>query len=311
MGSGRRSAKSSLPLLALAITAIWGFNFVVIKVATDGVPPLLLAGLRFTLLSVPAVLFVRPPRAHWLLVAGYGFFLGVGEFGLLFTAIKLGAPTGLSSLVLQSQAFFTAVLAAVFLGERFSVHSAVGMLIASSGLALIGFQGDVSGAQGGQFALAIAMVVAAALMWAVANVLARKIGGVGPLRLIVWSSLAAPLPLFALSWYFEGRAAIALALTSLSAQSVGALAYLVVLSTLFGYGAWNHLIVTHGAGRVAPFSMLVPLFGLVSGSLFLDEVFRATHAIAAALLLIGLAVHTFGLRWFAPRTPAALRDQRP
>jgi O-acetylserine/cysteine efflux transporter len=292
----RNRANGTLSVLALAITAIWGFNFVVIKVATDGVPPLFLAALRFTFLSVPAVLFVRPPPAHWLLVASYGLFLGVGEFGLLFTAIKLGAPTGISSLVLQSQAFFTALLAAMFLGERFGWHSALGMLIASAGLALIGWQTDSPGAWGGHFVLELTMLIGAALMWAVANVLARRIGAVGPLRLIVWSSLASPLPLFALSLQFEGSAAIGAALDSLTPLTIAALAYLVVLSTLFGYGAWNHLIVKHGATRVAPFSMLVPLFGVLSGAIFLDESFGLLHAIAAGLLLLGLAVHTFGLR---------------
>ena len=117
-----------LPLAALVITAIWGFNFVVIKVGTEGVPPLMLAALRFVLVAFPAVFFVRAPRARWTWIAAYGLLLGVGEFGLLFTAIKLGAPAGLSSLILQAQAFMTALLAALFLRERFSARSALGIV---------------------------------------------------------------------------------------------------------------------------------------------------------------------------------------
>src|SRR6185436_17512678 len=120
-----------LPLYAVAIAAIWGFNFVVIKVGVEHMPPLLLAALRFTFSAVPGVLFVRRPRAPWALVAAYGLFLGVGEFGLLFTAIRLGAPAGISSLILQSQAFFTALLAALFLGERITWSTAAGTLIAA------------------------------------------------------------------------------------------------------------------------------------------------------------------------------------
>jgi len=287
------------PVLALGITIVWGFNFVVIKVGTDGVPPLLLAGLRFAFLAVPAVFFVPAPRAAWWLVAGYGLFLGVGEFGLLFSAIKLGAPAGLSSLILQAQAFFTALLAAIFLRERLRVASVLGMLVAAAGLALIGVQGNRPGAWGGHFELALAMLLAAAGMWAVANVLAKRIGAVGALSLIVWSSLASPLPLFALSLVFEDGAAIRAALTQPSWLSLGALLYLVVLSTLFGYGGWNHLIVEHGAGRVAPFSMLVPIFGVSSGALCLGERFTWLHVWAALLVLLGLGLHVLGTRDFA------------
>ncbi|HVR61462.1 MAG TPA: EamA family transporter [Polyangia bacterium] len=275
---------------ALALTVAWGFNFVVIKVGIDGVPPLLLAALRFVLVAVPAVFFVRRPAAPPAWVAAYGLFLGVGEFGLLFTAIKLGAPVGVSSLVLQSQAFFTALLAAWFLGEPFRRRSVVGMLIAGAGLALLGLGKNLSG-WGDHAAAAFIMLVLAALMWAVANVIARRLGDIGALSLIVWSSLAAPLPLFVLSLIFEGRAAIAQSLRTLSWLSVGALAYLVVLSTLIGYSVWNHLIVKHGAGRVAPFSMLVPIFGVSSGAIFLHERFTSQHVLAALLVLVGLAIH--------------------
>lgn len=288
-----------VPLAALAITAIWGFNFVVIKVGTDGVPPLLLAALRFTFLALPAALFVRRPKAPWALVACYGLFLGVGEFGLLFTAIKLGAPAGLSSLILQAQAFFTAALAALFLGERFAARSALGMLIAAGGLAVIGWQSDQVGAWGGHFGLALAMLLASALMWGVANVLAKRIGRVGAFNLLVWSSLASPAPLLALSFAYEGPDAIVSALRSLSWLSVGALFYLILLSTVVGYGAWNYLIVEHGAGKIAPYSMLVPIFGMLSGALVLGETFTRYHAFGAALVLVGLAVHALGDKLFA------------
>jgi O-acetylserine/cysteine efflux transporter len=283
----------ALPAWALLITAIWGFNFVVVKVGTAEVPPLLLAALRFLFVAFPAVFFVAPPRAHWGWVAGYGLFLGVGEFGLLFTAIKLGAPAGLSSLILQAQAFFTALLAALFFRERLDLRSWLGMLIAASGLALIGWQGSVPGAWGGHFAAALAMLLLAALMWGVANILAKRIGAVGPINMLAWSSLAVPLPLLALSFGLEGPDAMVRALTSLSPSSIGAIVYLVVLSTFVGYGAWNHLIVEYGAGRVAPYSMLVPFFGVSAGAIFLGERFTEVHALAAALVMVGLALHAW------------------
>jgi O-acetylserine/cysteine efflux transporter len=265
----------------------------VIKVGIDGVPPLLLAALRF-LFVLPAIFFVRRPATPWRLIAAYGVFLGVGEFGLLFSAMKIGAPAGLSSLILQAQAFFTALLATVFLRERFKFQTAIGMIIAASGLLILAWRGNQPGAWGGHFALAITMLIGAALMWAIANILAQRIGSVGGLSLMAWSSLASPVPLVALSLIFEGPTAIGAALRHVSWLSVAALFYLVLLSTIVGYGVWNVLIVKHGAGRVAPFSMLVPILGLTSGAIFLGEPFTAWHAVAAVLVLVGIAVHVFG-----------------
>jgi O-acetylserine/cysteine efflux transporter len=289
----REQGRLALPAWALLITAIWGFNFVVIKVGTSEVPPLLLAALRFLFVAFPAVFFVSAPRARWTLVASYGLFLGVGEFGLLFTAIKLGAPAGLSSLILQAQAFFTALLAAMFFRERLELRSWIGMLIAACGLGLIGGQGSVPGAWNGHFGAALTMIILAAFMWGVANILAKRIGAVGPVNMLVWSSLAVPLPLIALSFVFEGQPAIVHALTSLTPKAIGAILYLIVLSTLVGYGAWNHLIVKYGAGKVAPYSMLVPIFGLSGGAIFLGEKFTEVHAVAALLVMAGLALHAW------------------
>jgi O-acetylserine/cysteine efflux transporter len=279
---------------ALLTVLIWGFNFTVIKVGVAGVPPLLLACLRFAFSAFPAVLFVRRPDAPWRLLAGYGLLLGVGQFSLLFMAMKLGAPAGLSSIILQSQAFFTAALAAAYLGERIRLHNVAGMLVAGSGLLVFALSGG-----GDARALTLpltAMLLGAAFFWAAANVAAKKMPRADGFGLVVWSSLFSPLPLLGLSLAFEGPQRIASALAGLSARSLGAQAYLVLASTIFGYGVWNRPIVRHGAGRIAPFSLLVPVFGVSSAALVLGERFTALDAAASVLVLGGVAVHVFGGR---------------
>jgi O-acetylserine/cysteine efflux transporter len=284
---------------ALLIAAIWGFNFVVIKVGVASIPPLMLATLRFTFSVFPAIFLVRKPAASWKSLAGYGLFLGVVEFGLLFTAIKLGAPAGLSSLILQSQAFFTALIAAVVLKEKIRAHNLAGMLVAGGGLALIAMsQADGSA----RLSLPLLfMILASAIGWAAANVIARTMPGSNGFALVVWSSLFSPVPLAVLSLVFEGPRQIAGAVRDLGWLSFGALAYLVVMSTLIGYGLWNRLIMRHGASRIAPFSLLVPIFGVASAALFLGEQITAHDAVAAGLIMAGLAVHVFGWRMGKPR----------
>lgn len=284
----------SVITLALLVAAIWGFNFVVIKIGVGEMPPLFLAGLRFVLSVVPAIFFVRKPAVSWAKLAAYGLLLGVGEFGFLFTAIKLGAPAGLASIALQSQAFMTAVLAALLFRETIRGGTWAGLVLAAAGLVLLAL--PESGGVPSLAALPAAMILLAAFFWAGANLVARTMPGADALGLMVWSSLFSPLPLFALSLGLEGPSAILGALRDIKPVTVGSVLYLAYLSTLVGYGVWNALIMRHGASRVAPFSLLVPVFSLSSAAIFLGEGFSARDALAAALVLVGLVAHAFGSR---------------
>jgi O-acetylserine/cysteine efflux transporter len=281
--------------LVLLVTAVWGFNFIVIKVGVAGVPPLFLAALRFIFSFFPAFLFVRRPKVSWFLLAAYGLCLGVGEFGFLFTAIKLGAPAGLSSIILQSQAFFTVLLASTVLKEKIRFRSISGMLISGAGVLLIAVSEHRTGTAGFTSGL-LSMVLVAAFFWAAANIIAQKMPETDGLSLVVWSSLFSPVPLLILSLVFEGPASIILSLKGLQPVSAGALAYLVLLSTLFGYGVWNQIIIRYGAGRVAPFSLLVPVFGIASSTFVLHERISVWDALASVLVLLGLVVHLSGKR---------------
>lgn len=283
-------------ILALVVVAIWGFNFVVIKLGVGDVPPLLLTGLRFLFAAVPAVFFVTRPACAWPWVVAFGLVLGVVKFGLLFTAIKVGMPAGLSSLVLQMQAFFTMGLAFVLLGERPRGVQIVGAVIAAAGVAVIAATRTGADTAPGPFV----MVLAAAACWGVANIITKKVGRVDMLSFVVWASLVAPVPLFALSWAIEGPAAIGAALAHPTAIGIGAIAYLAWPTTVLGFGVWSGLLSRHPTATVAPFSLLVPVFGLTSAWMVLGEPIGGGEAIGAILVIAGLVVNVFGPR-FAPR----------
>lgn len=280
---------------ALAIVLVWGVNFVVIKWGVADVPPLLLGALRFTLAALPAVLLVRRPAVPWRWLAAYALTVGVGQFGLLFSAIKLGMPAGLASVVLQAQAFFTLLLASLVLGERWKAAQLVGLLCALAGLALIGV-----GKGGNMTLIGFALTVAAALSWAASNVVVRLIGRAGyrvePLGLVVWSSLIPPVPFLLLSLWLEGGERIVAALGHFSLSSLLAVAYLAFVATLFGYGLWSRLLARHAANKVAPFSLLVPVVGLIAASLLLGEHLSAGQAVGSLLLLGGLVINVLGER---------------
>ena len=279
--------------LALVVIVAWGLNFVVIKVGLDGVPPMLLGALRFTLAALPAIFFIKRPALplRWLLA--YGLTISLGQFAFLFSAMAVGMPAGLASLVLQSQAFFTLFLAALLLGERLRASNLLGLLIAAAGLLLIGLQ------SGGAMTLAgLALTICAAAMWGMGNIITKKVGRVDLLALVVWGSLIPPLPFFALSWLLEGPALIESSLRGIGLSSILAIVYLAFAATLLGYGLWSRLLSRYPASQIAPFSMLVPVIGLSSSAWLLDEQLSQLQMAGALLVMVGLLVNVFGARVF-------------
>lgn len=286
-------------LLALVVIVVWGLNFVVIKVGLDGLPPMLLGALRFALVAFPAVFLVKRPQLPWRWLIAYGVTISLGQFAFLFEAMNNGMPPGLASLVLQSQAFFTLFFAAIFLGERLRVASVVGLLVAAGGLALIGSENS---AQVPLFALLLTLC--AASMWAMGNIITRRFGNIDLVALVIWGGLIPPLPFFALSWCMDGPQVIENALRGISWSSILSLIYLAFIATMLGYSLWGRLLSRYPAGKVAPFSLLVPVVGLSSSALLLDERLTALQGWGALLVMGGLLINVFGPRLLAARSAA-------
>ncbi|TRO31012.1 O-acetylserine/cysteine exporter [Pseudomonas sp. ALS1279] len=278
-------------LLALLVIIVWGLNFVVIKVGLHGMPPMLMGALRFMLAAFPAILFVRRPQVPLRWMLAYGMTISVGQFAFLFYAMYVGMPAGLASLVLQSQAFFTLFFAALFLGERLRGSNLFGLLVAASGLVLIGLQGGQAMTLAG-----FALTIAAASMWALGNVVTRKLGKVNLVGLVVWGSLIPPLPFLALSLWLEGPELISQSLRSLGLDSLLVLAYLAFGATILGYGLWSRLLSRYPASQVAPFSLLVPVVGISSSALLLGERLGSLQMVGAALVMAGLLINVWGGR---------------
>ena len=191
--------------LTLAVVTVLGFSFVPIKVGLREMPPFALAALRFFFAAVPLVFFIKRPRMPWRSIAGYGFAIGVCQFGVLFLGIKLGMPAGLASVVIQVQVFFTIGLAIAFLGDRLQRQNLIGAAIAAAGIVLLGAYKLSSGAN--STFVGFLLVIVAAFAWAVGNIIAKRAAAehdTDMFALVVWSSLVPPLPLAALSYLFEG-----------------------------------------------------------------------------------------------------------
>ena len=284
------SAQAALPwrhaALAVAIMAIWGSNFVVMKLGLAHLPPLLFAGLRFLFNVAPAIFFIPRPPVPWRDLAAYGLLIGVGQFGLVFFALDGYITPGLASLVIQMQVFFTIGLAMRINDERLRPMQGLALGLAASGLVLIGAHTDAQTSVAG-----LLLTLAAALCWACANMVARRAGRVDMLGYVVWSSLFAVPPLFALSLIAEGPAAILRGVEQADAATWVAVFWQSVGNSLFGYAAWAWLLARHPAALVSPMALLVPVFGLATAALWIGEPLPVWKLAATALVLGGLALN--------------------
>lgn len=273
-------------LLAVGVAALWGVNFVVVAVGLKTLPPLLMLAVRFVIASLPILVVPRPALSwpHLIAICSTMFIL---QFALLFMAMARGMSPGMASVILQSQAVFTPIVAAIFLKEQPSLRQVVGIGIAVLGMGVVG--STVAG--GGITAVGVLLILGAALTWSVGNIQMRAAGQQNIVALIVWMSVVPPLPMFAASLILEGGPVeLAHAVTHMGWTGLGAILYTVIGSTYGGYCGWAYLLKHHRATTIAPFSLLVPIFAAVASSLFLGEHFGDTRLVGMALVMAGLAV---------------------
>jgi len=279
--------------IGLIIAVLWGLNFTAIKLGLADMPPLLLITIRLIIVCIPAIFFLPKPPVGWRQLIALGLTMNVGQFAFLFVGIKLGMPAGLSSLVHQSQAFFTLVFAALILGERWKWNNILGLIIAAGGMVVVGSQQS-----GSMTAAGFWLTLCASSSWGMGNVIIRRASKDTPpfsmLSLVVWASAVAILPLGLLSLLFEGPAVWKTAWESLNWVTLGSIVYLAYFASLCGYGLWGRLLSHYPAAIVAPFSLLVPIIGMSSAVLLLKETFSLWQIIGAILVMLGLAVNIFG-----------------
>ena len=295
-------------LQALLVVLIWGVNFVVIRWGLNEVPPFLLAAARFSLVVFPAIFFIKKPNVPWRWLIAYGLFNSFGQFAFLFWAMKVGMPACLASVVHQAQVFFTLIFSVLILQQRTPVTQWLGLMIAVLGLALIAYGKNVGSAAGMQMTtVGLLLNLLGAASWAMGNVVVSAMRRAGiqpePFGLVIWSSLIPILPFLLISGLFERH--VYPDWQAISWHSIVSALYLAWAATLLGYGLWSRLLSQYEPNRVAPFTLLVPVVGLLTAWLVLGERLNQWQLWGSACLLIGLAVNVLGLRawraWLAWR----------
>ena len=272
-------------LLALVVTSLWGFSFVVISYAFEAFPPLLLAFLRVTTASLPVLVLIRPPRVPLRLFIALSFMLAVLQHVAMLTGISFGVPGGIASVLVQSQVFFTTALAYIVLKERPVAIQYIGIAIAAAGMAVIAIS-----LPGGGSLLGFMAVLGCAAAWGVSNILFKLIKVVDLIRLLAWCHLPAVPIIFGLSYAFEGGPKMIDRLISADATHYLATIFLGLISTSIGYLIWSTLMRRHSATLIAPFSLLIPIFGMTFMATLRGEAFGTLRIVGAVLVMVGLAL---------------------
>ena len=278
-------------LIAFLVAFLWGSNFAVLKFSLIDLPPMFMAFLRFACVSIPAIFFVPRPRVPWKYFISFPMFFSVGQFSFLFFALAMGMSAGLSSLLMQSQIFFTLILSVYYFKERPLIHQLLGIAIAVVGLLFIG-----SSVQNTRMStLGFCLTLLASACVACGNMVARKVAqlaNVNIFHFVIWTNLLAIGPFFILSYCFDGLENMSKALHSLNLPVILAILYQAIFSTVIGFGLWAYLFRHNSPIKVVPYSLLIPIFGLLVAYISLGESLSGVQWTGACLLMLGLIVNT-------------------
>jgi O-acetylserine/cysteine efflux transporter len=286
--------------LAVLVMVIWGFNFVVAKTGLTELPPIFMMGLRFAFSAALLVPFVAVPRGRMKEIAALSIVLGAAHFSMMFTGLKtIDAST--AAIAIQLQVPFSALLATVLLNDPPGWRRMAGIAVAFGGVVLIAGEPRFADSL-----WALGLVIGAAFVWAVANIQVKQMGRIDEMALLAWMSVMAAPQLFLLSWMLEeGQVAATQAATW---RGWGAVAYQSLAVMAIGYAIWYRMLARHNISAVVPYTLLVPVVGVASAVVWLDETLTARIVVGGAITLAGVAIITLRRPHLADPLPDAQTD---
>jgi len=267
-------------LMAIAVPLIWGTGFVVAKGAISEFPPILLMAFRFLVTSLVLVWFVKPPIGQLRALFLIAIVAAAIQYSLTFSGLK-GLDAGFAALIVQLEVPFLVILGAILLGERPSQRKWLGIIIAFVGVGLLVGKVEFNNAWG-----SVILVILGALTWAIGQIFVRKLKNIDGLTITAWTAVFATPQLFIMSLIFESDHVNLILSADLSI--LWAVLYLGLIMTALGYYFWNTLIRTYEIEKVAPFLLLLPVFSLLGGVIFLEELVSTVKILGGLIVILGV-----------------------
>lgn len=288
--------------LALLVVIIWGSTFTVIKLGLNGMPPMVLVALRFTVAAIPAVFLIKKPDISWKYLVAYGLTAGLGQFACDIYSLYLGMPAGLASVIMQTHVFLTFIFAFIILKDKIDGKEILGLIIATIGIILLSLNvglGEIVTVP----PVSLFLQLLAAGFWAMSSIVVKlaaksarkekkKLDVFG---LVVWSSLIPIIPFFIFGMLLDSPKIVYKSIIGLDLNYILIIIYLSYAATLFGFSIWGRLLRSYDAGKVALLSLLVPVSGLLIGWFVMGEVLSPVQIMGVITVILGLLVAYYGV----------------
>lgn len=270
-------------LIAITIALVWGVNFVMAKFGLQHFPPLFLMALRFLLVAAILLPFVPKPQQRFRDMFLMSITYGIGYHALVFTAVYLGLDVSTSIIGVQMNVPFTSLIGAYYLKDHLGWRRIIGMAIAFGGIIIIAGSPNVLGNP-----LAFAMVIGAAFCWALYNIQVKKLGTIEIMPFLAWVSLFTAIEMFILSALTEHHQLHLL--QTITYPAFFSIIYMSLLSTVLGFGLWYYLLNRYSVHQVVPFTMLMPVFGIISAIIILDEQMTWQVLLGGIVTIAGVSI---------------------
>ncbi len=271
-------------VFALTVAALWGGNFVNAKFGMQYFPPFLFTILRFGLVGLILLPFLKwPSKDQFRYLFLLAVILGTGHFAFLFAGLYHGLSIPTCIIITQLGVPFSCMLGTIFLKDHLGMWRSMGMVMAFVGLMLVVGTPEVAGNITG-----FIFTLIGAMLWGFANVIMKKMGDIHIFQMLGWMSLLSLPFLMLISFLFEANQFTLISEAPLEMYlSVG---YTALFSTMVAYSLWYRLMRTYDMSQVAPFTLLVPLFGISIGQVFYPEIITWQVVAGGILTLLGVAI---------------------
>ncbi|MCG6391321.1 EamA family transporter [Vibrio fluvialis] len=272
-------------LLIISVMAIWGFNFSMIKLGVSEMDPLLIAAARFFCATFPIIFFVRKPNVQWRYLMAYGLVFGTGIWGMASCSITFGLSSGMASVLLQTDVLTTVLVGVLLYKEVISARMAAGIVLSVVGLvvSIIYTNGNVTLA-------GVVFIMISAICWPLAGVIVRKSGTRSAFAFNIWGMLFAPLPLVALSAGMNGWDVLSTTYQQWNSNAWISVLFQAYPTTVFGYWVWNKMVLKYPMSQLAPMTLLVSVFALLSGYAIYDEQLSLAQWVSCSTFLLGIGL---------------------
>jgi O-acetylserine/cysteine efflux transporter len=267
----------------MVINAIWGFNLVAIKVGVDRFPPVFTGFLRFLIVGLAVLPWLRVRRGEmrWLLIAA--IFGGGLQFATMYTGVALSESMSSVAIAGQLGIPFATILSVVVLGERIHWRRSLGIALSFAGVVVLGFNPEVIESWQG-----LAFIVLGAFIGAIGLVAIKRVRELNALELQAWLSWGSlPVLLMMSFWLEQGQVE---SLRDVDLAGAGAVLYSALFASLFAHTAYFALVHRYPVSSVAPLTVLGPVFSVGFAILFLGDVLDWRMVIGGVMTLTGVAV---------------------